>query len=203
MGRRTFRLPRDGRACPGAHLARLSRRHRTAHLAGVRFRWDSAAFREHQQRKIPLDISVPCCWEEEMEQVKKFWFLFLLVDFLISFHATEAISVLASLSLFYFNSTSNRTEFERCECGLYGFNSPYIGAQGVVGIPVSTADRYACDRNTAFTVMEAPWIALIERGNCSFAEKIQVATRRGAAAAVIYNSRGRGNNTLLMAHQGE
>uniref|UniRef100_A0A8C3QD60 PA domain-containing protein n=1 Tax=Geospiza parvula TaxID=87175 RepID=A0A8C3QD60_GEOPR len=113
----------------------------------------------------------------------------------------EAISVLASLSLFYFNSTSNRTVFERCECGLYGFNSPYIGAQGVVGIPVS--DPYACDRNTAFTVMEAPWIALIERGNCSFAEKIQVATRRGAAAAVIYNSRGRGNNTLLMAHQGE
>uniref|UniRef100_A0A8C5JAP8 PA domain-containing protein n=1 Tax=Junco hyemalis TaxID=40217 RepID=A0A8C5JAP8_JUNHY len=105
--------------------------------------------------------------------------------------------------LFYFNSTSNRTLFERCECGLYGFNSPYIGAQGVVGIPVPDADPYACDRNTAFTVMEAPWIALIERGNCSFAEKIQVATRRGAAAAVIYNSRGRGNSTLLMAHQGE
>ncbi|CAN8188470.1 unnamed protein product [Coccothraustes coccothraustes] len=136
-----------------------------------------------------------------MERVKKFWFLFLLMDFLISFHATEAISVLASLSLFYFNSTSNRTVFERCECGLYGFNSPYMGAQGVVGIPVSAADRYACDRNTEFTVREAPWIALIERGNCSFADKIQVATRKGATAAVIYNSRGRGNNTLLMAHQ--
>ncbi|XP_037978870.1 E3 ubiquitin-protein ligase RNF128 isoform X2 [Motacilla alba alba] len=137
-----------------------------------------------------------------MKRVKKFWFLFLLMDFLISFHATEAISVMASLSLFYFNSTSNRTVFERCECGLYGFNSPYVGAQGVVGIPVHAADHFACDKNTDFTVTEAPWIALIERGNCSFAEKIQVATRRGATAAVIYNSRGRGNSTLLMAHHG-
>uniref|UniRef100_A0A803VIR4 PA domain-containing protein n=1 Tax=Ficedula albicollis TaxID=59894 RepID=A0A803VIR4_FICAL len=114
----------------------------------------------------------------------------------------KAISVMASVSLFYFNSTSNRTVFERCECGLYGFNSPCLSAQGVVGVPVS-ADPYACDKNTDFTVMKAPWIALIERGNCSFAEKIQVATRRGATAAVIYNSQGKGNNTLLMVHQGE
>ncbi|NXO71258.1 RN128 ligase, partial [Phainopepla nitens] len=136
-----------------------------------------------------------------MKRVKKFWFLFLLVDFLISFHPTEAISAMASVSLFYFNSTSNRTVFERCECGLYGFNSPRLSAHGVVGIPVS-ADPYACDKNTECTVMKAPWIALIERGNCSFAEKIQVATRRGATAAVIYNSRGKGNQALLMAHQG-
>ncbi|NWW40114.1 RN128 ligase, partial [Panurus biarmicus] len=136
-----------------------------------------------------------------MKQVEKFWLLFLLMGFLISFHTPEAISVMASVSLFYFNSTSNRTVFERCECGLYGFHSPCLSAQGVVGIPTS-ADPYACDKNTDFTVMKAPWIALIERGNCSFAEKIQVATRRGATAAVIYNSQGKGNNTLLMAHQG-
>ncbi|NXI27965.1 RN128 ligase, partial [Sterrhoptilus dennistouni] len=136
-----------------------------------------------------------------MKRVEKFWFLFLLMDFLIWFHTTETISVTASVSLFYYNSTSNRTVFERCECGQYGFNSPLLGAQGVVGIPVS-ADPYACDKNTDFSVTEAPWIALIERGNCTFAEKIQAATRRGAIAAVIYNSQGKGNNTLLMAHPG-
>lgn len=65
------------------------------------------------------------------------------------------------------------------------------------------ADPYACDKNTDFTVIKALWLALMERGNCSFAEKIQVVTRRGAAAAVIYNSKGKGNNTLLMAHPGE
>ncbi|TRZ16678.1 hypothetical protein HGM15179_010451 [Zosterops borbonicus] len=137
-----------------------------------------------------------------MKRVEKFWFLFLLMDFLIWFHTTETISVTASVSLFYYNSTSNRTVFERCECGQYGFNSPLLGAQGVVGIPLS-ADPYACDKNTDFSVTEAPWIALIERGNCTFAEKIQAATRRGAIAAVIYNSQGKGNNTLLMAHPGE
>lgn len=122
-----------------------------------------------------------------MKRVEKMWFLFSLMDFLISFHITEAISVMASLSLFYFNSTNNRTVFESCECGLYEFNSPCLSAQGVLGIPVS-ADPYACDKNTDFTIMKALWIALIERGNCSFAEKIQVVTRRRATAAVIYNS---------------
>ncbi|NXM56212.1 RN128 ligase, partial [Illadopsis cleaveri] len=135
-----------------------------------------------------------------MKRVEKFWFLFLLMNFLIWFHTTETISVMASVSLFYYNSTSNRTVFEHCECGKYGFNSPLLGAQGVVGIPVS-ADLSACDKNTDFTVTEAPWIALIERGNCSFTEKIQVATRRGAVAAVIYNSEGR-DNTLTMVHPG-
>ncbi|NXA58167.1 RN128 ligase, partial [Mohoua ochrocephala] len=136
-----------------------------------------------------------------MNRVEKFCFLFLLVEFLVSFHTPEAISVLASISLFYFNSTSNRTVFERCECGLYGFHSPRLSAQGLVSIPVS-ADPYACDKKTDFTVMKAPWIALIERGNCTFAEKIQVATQRGATGVVIYNSQGKGNNTLLMAHHG-
>ncbi|NWT88920.1 RN128 ligase, partial [Lanius ludovicianus] len=139
-----------------------------------------------------------------MKQVEKFCFLFLPVDFLISFHTPEAISVSASVSLFYFNSTSNRTVFERCECGLYGFlhfNSSCLSAQGLVGNPVS-ADPYACDKRTDFTVMKALWVALIEGGNCNFAEKIQVAAGRGATAAMIYNSQGKGKSSLLMANHG-
>ncbi|NWW76994.1 RN128 ligase, partial [Climacteris rufus] len=136
-----------------------------------------------------------------MKPGDKFGFCLLLLEFFISFEPTEAISVTAFVTLFYFNSTSNGTVFERCECGLYGFHSPLLSAQGLVGIPVS-ADQDACDKNTEFTITQAPWIALIERGNCSFTEKIQVATRRGATAAVIYNSQGKGNNTLLMAHPG-
>ncbi|XP_063273052.1 RING finger protein 148-like [Prinia subflava] len=205
-GRRTFPLAAAPRSGVSPALAPLSSRHCRAHLAGVTFPLalgcSLCSHCGHRQRKISLDISVCCCWEEAMKRDEKFWFLFLLMDFLISFHTSEAISVMASVSLFYFNSTSNRTVFERCECGVYGFNSPYLSAQGVVGIPVS-ADHYACHKNTDFTVTEPPWIALIERGNCTFAEKIQVATRRGAAAAVIYNSQGKGNNTLLMAHPGE
>lgn len=114
---------------------------------------------------------------------------------------TEAFSVRASLSLFYFDSTSNKSVSEHCRCGLYGLNSPLLSARGLVGIPVSD-NLQACDENTHFTVTKPPWIALMERGNCSFAEKIKVATRRGATAAVIYNELGKGNNTVLMSHLG-
>ncbi|XP_064525875.1 E3 ubiquitin-protein ligase RNF128 isoform X2 [Pseudopipra pipra] len=136
-----------------------------------------------------------------MKQVEQLWVFCLLLDFLILFNTTEAMSVMASVSLFYFNSTSNRTVFERCECGLYGFNSPRLSAQGLVSIPTS-GNHQACDKNTEFTVTSEPWIALIERGNCNFTEKIQVATRKGATAAVIYNSQGKGNHPLVMLHPG-
>lgn len=107
----------------------------------------------------------------------------------------------AAVSLFYFNSTINRTVSEYCECGRYGANSPLLRAQGLVGIPKSNLQ--ACDPNTQFTVTEHPWIALIERGNCTFAEKIKVAARRGATAAVVYNAPDKGNGTVLMSHLGE
>ncbi|XP_009329282.1 PREDICTED: E3 ubiquitin-protein ligase RNF128 [Pygoscelis adeliae] len=136
-----------------------------------------------------------------MKQVDKFSFFCLLVVVSILFKTTEALPVNASVSLFYFNSTSNRSVSERCECGLYGLNSPLLSAWGLVGIPKS-ANLQACDANTQFTVTSPPWIALIERGNCSFAEKIKVAARRGARAAVIYNALDKGNDTVLMSHLG-
>ncbi|KAF1421541.1 hypothetical protein FQV22_0004701, partial [Spheniscus magellanicus] len=136
-----------------------------------------------------------------MKQVDKFIFFCLLVVVSILFKTTEALSVSASVSLFYFNSTSNRSVSEQCECGLYGLNSPLLSARGLVGIPKS-ANLQACDANTQFTITKPPWIALMERGNCSFAEKIKVAARRGARAAVIYNALDKGDDTVLMSHLG-
>ncbi|NXF67853.1 RN128 ligase, partial [Ciccaba nigrolineata] len=136
-----------------------------------------------------------------MKQAVKFIFFCLLVEVSTLFKTTEAFSVRASVSLFYFNSTSNRSVSEQCECGLYGAHSPLLSARGLLAIP-KAADLQACDADTQFTVTEAPWIALIERGNCSFAKKINVAARRGAAAAVIYNAHGKGSSTVLMSHLG-
>ncbi|NXK02413.1 RN128 ligase, partial [Herpetotheres cachinnans] len=136
-----------------------------------------------------------------MKQADKFSFFCLLVVGSILFKTTEAFSVSASVSLFYFNSTSNRSVSEHCECGLYGLHSPVLSARGLVGIP-KFANLQACDANTQFTVTKPPWIALIERGNCSFAEKINVAARRGATAAVIYNALDKGKGTILMSHLG-
>ncbi|NWU61413.1 RN128 ligase, partial [Pterocles burchelli] len=136
-----------------------------------------------------------------MKQAAKFRFFCLMVVVGILFKTMEAFSVRASVSLLYFNSSSNRSVSEQCRCGLYGLHSPLLSARGLVSIPKST-DLQACDANTQFTITNPPWIALIERGNCSFAEKIKLAARRGATAAVIYNAPHKGDNTVLMSHVG-
>ncbi|XP_062440529.1 E3 ubiquitin-protein ligase RNF128 isoform X2 [Rhea pennata] len=136
-----------------------------------------------------------------MKQENNFNLSCLLVIINILFKAAGTLPVNAFVSLFYFNSTGNRSMSEQCECGLYGLNSPLLSAQGLVGIPKS-ANLQACDLNTQFTSMEPPWIALIERGNCTFAEKIKLAARRGATAAVIYNAADKGNYPIPMSHIG-
>ncbi|XP_065266805.1 E3 ubiquitin-protein ligase RNF128 isoform X2 [Emys orbicularis] len=117
----------------------------------------------------------------------------------ILFRAAETVP--AYVTLFYFNNTSNSTVTEYCECGMYGANSPLGTATGLVGIPKS-ANLQACDSNTEFTVTEAPWIALIERGNCRFSEKIKLAAKKGAEAVVIYNAPESGGYPIPMAHSG-
>ncbi|XP_026704648.1 E3 ubiquitin-protein ligase RNF128 [Athene cunicularia] len=141
-----------------------------------------------------------------MKQV--FIFFYLLVEVGILCKTTEAFAVRASVSLFYFNSTSNKSVSEQCDCGLYGSHSPLLSARGLLAIP-KAADFQACNANTEFTIRESPsagnlgWLALIQRGGgCSFADKIRLATERGASAAVIYNYRGTGNEVLPMSHHG-
>lgn len=116
--------------------------------------------------------------------------------------AAEAVPVKANVSLFYFNTLNNSTEADRCECGLYGVHSPAADAQGLVVIPNST-NLQACTWDTEFVASRSPWIALIERGNCTFTEKINRAARQGAEAVVIYNYPSRGNYTVPMAHPGK
>ncbi|XP_066570864.1 E3 ubiquitin-protein ligase RNF128 isoform X1 [Amia ocellicauda] len=86
-----------------------------------------------------------------------------------------------------------------CECGLYGLNSPLLDAEGQVEIP--TRNPQACESDD-FNRSTLPWIALIERGNCTFTEKISLAQQRGASAVVIYNIKGTGNETSPMIHHG-
>ncbi|KAL8180858.1 UNVERIFIED_CONTAM: hypothetical protein K2H54_037762 [Gekko kuhli] len=116
--------------------------------------------------------------------------------------AAEAVPVKANVSLFYFNTLNNSSETVRCECGLYGVHSPAADAQGLVVIPNST-NLQACTWDTEFVASRSPWVALIERGNCTFTEKINRAAVQGAEAVVIYNYPSRGNYTVPMAHPAE
>ncbi|XP_066190141.1 E3 ubiquitin-protein ligase RNF128 [Sylvia atricapilla] len=100
----------------------------------------------------------------------------------------------------------DRSGWEAGESGLYGLDSPLRSAEGLL-VPPDGPDAFsACDALTNFSGAPAGrpgWLALIQRGGgCSFADKIRLAAERGAAAAVIYNSRGTGNEVLPMSHHG-
>uniref|UniRef100_A0A8B9N4J4 Ring finger protein 128 n=1 Tax=Accipiter nisus TaxID=211598 RepID=A0A8B9N4J4_9AVES len=110
----------------------------------------------------------------------------------------------------------NRSGWEASESGLYGQDSPLQAAAGVLVLPDGRDSFNACSARTNFSGIPPPgagtgagtgnspgWLALIQRGGgCSFADKIRLAAERGAAAAVIYNYRGTGNEVLPMSHHG-
>ncbi|XP_051795502.1 RING finger protein 148-like [Acanthochromis polyacanthus] len=109
------------------------------------------------------------------------------------------VSWTAVVEISYVNS-NNVTEEKVCECGVYGRDSPLDKAKGIVTLP--KGDPVACNpydfsnRNSS----SPPWIALVKRGNCTFAEKINAAKRQGAAGVVVYNEDGSGNSTTQMVH---
>ncbi|XP_072451669.1 E3 ubiquitin-protein ligase RNF128 isoform X2 [Chiloscyllium punctatum] len=107
---------------------------------------------------------------------------------------------IAIVNVTNFSASANRT-LTTSVPGRYGNNSPVKGASGVVGIP-TTQDALACEENVDFSATESTWIALVERGNCTFAKKIENGIRRGAAAVVIFNSAGKGNRTDPFIHYG-
>ncbi|XP_036031360.1 E3 ubiquitin-protein ligase RNF128 isoform X2 [Onychomys torridus] len=129
-------------------------------------------------------------------------FFHCLAIFTFLLQSTASFSMNAYVTVTYFNETSNYTKTETCECGVYGLASPVANAMGVVGIPKNNSNYQACDYNTEFTNTDKPWIALIERGNCTFSEKIRTAGRKNADAVVIYNAPEAGNQTIQMANFG-
>lgn len=129
-------------------------------------------------------------------------FFHCLAIFAFLLQSTASFSMNAYVTVTYFNKTSNDTITDTCECGVYGLASRVANAMGVVGIPQGS-NYQACDRNTNFTYTDKPWIALIERGNCTFSDKIQAASEKNPDAVVIFNSPKTGNQTIQMAYIGK
>ncbi|CAB1316237.1 unnamed protein product [Coregonus sp. 'balchen'] len=156
-------------------------------------------------RKTGLDSTTGVASVFERKMGKRGTHCFGLVFFtllcLITAQNTGANMVfwMATIQTRYWNTSDNKTVLQSCECGLYGAHSPVISASGEVTLPIS--DPLACGPQTSFNSSE-PWIALIQRGNCTFTEKILAAAESGAAGVVIYNLPGTGNEEIPMMHHG-
>ncbi|XP_036403765.1 E3 ubiquitin-protein ligase RNF130 isoform X2 [Megalops cyprinoides] len=92
--------------------------------------------------------------------------------------------------------------------GRYGQNSPKTDAKGIVIAPApifGVVDRKGCDPHTHFIVppKTAHWVALLQRGVCTFKEKILKAAAFNASAVLIYNNSSKeSTGTVTMAHEG-
>ncbi|XP_073343244.1 E3 ubiquitin-protein ligase RNF130 isoform X1 [Pagrus major] len=89
--------------------------------------------------------------------------------------------------------------------GTYGQNSPKVDTRGVVIAPAphhGVVDRQGCDPGTRFLVphRSVHWVALLQRGNCTFKEKILKAAAYNATAVLIYNNST--DQTVKMGHEG-
>ncbi|KAG8448159.1 hypothetical protein GDO86_015304 [Hymenochirus boettgeri] len=126
----------------------------------------------------------------------------LIISIVVEVQSANTYEANAYVNLSYYSLQLNSTVVKYCECGLYGVNSPMLRAQGIVSIPKSP-NLQGCDPNTNFSSTVKPWIALIERGNCTFSDKILLAAKQGASAVVIYNAPSSyGNRTIPMVHYG-
>lgn len=64
-------------------------------------------------------------------------------------------------------------------------------------------DRQGCDPSTRFLVpsRNVHWVALLQRGNCTFREKILKAAAYNATGVLIYNNST--DKTVRMGHEGQ
>ncbi|XP_008827088.1 RING finger protein 148 [Nannospalax galili] len=97
----------------------------------------------------------------------------------------------------------NRIITEFGESGVFGNHSPLERVSGAVVLPEGWS-KNACNPLTNFSRPDQgdSWLALIERGGCTFTHKINVAAEKGANGVIIYNYPGTGNKVFPMFHQG-
>ncbi|XP_044124596.1 E3 ubiquitin-protein ligase RNF128 [Bufo gargarizans] len=117
--------------------------------------------------------------------------------------------VLWTANVNYSYVMENKTYWDEGEIGVYGQDSPVDRAYGLVVLPRRRQHHYSspnmCPPHLNFSVPENynnAWIALIQRGDCPFSEKIKAASEAGAKAVVIYNNEGNENGVFEMSHPG-
>ncbi|KAM6202276.1 E3 ubiquitin-protein ligase RNF133 [Rhynchocyon petersi] len=129
------------------------------------------------------------------------WLIKLCVLWLLSGKCCKAGAVWTAYMNISFLA-GNRILSELGEIGVFGRSSALKRVAGIV-VPPDGKIQNACSLNTNFSGSKdaETWLALIERGRCTFTRKIKVAARKGASGVVIYNFPGTGNQVFPMSHQ--
>ncbi|XP_064810961.1 E3 ubiquitin-protein ligase RNF130-like isoform X1 [Oncorhynchus masou masou] len=129
---------------------------------------------------------------------------------ILSIRADKTISkedhVSATVNATVLDSKGNPKQILTKDDGMYGQNSPKVDAKGIVIAPApnhGVVDRQGCDPHTRFVVppRTGHWVALLQRGNCTFKEKILKASAFNASAVLIYNNNSK-EDTVKMGHEG-
>lgn len=92
------------------------------------------------------------------------------------------------------------------EHGRYGLQSPKRAVTGLLLEPLpieGVPNRLGCDARTRFHVPPnvTHWAALLQRGNCTFRQKVLRAASQNVSAVIIYNNVSREDH-ITMTHQG-
>ncbi|XP_055745234.1 E3 ubiquitin-protein ligase RNF130-like isoform X2 [Salvelinus fontinalis] len=129
---------------------------------------------------------------------------------ILSIRADKTISkedhVTATVNATVLDSKGNPKQILTKDDGTYGQNSPKVDAKGIVIGPApnhGVVDLQGCDPHTRFVVppRTGHWVALLQRGNCTFKEKILKASAFNASAVLIYNNNSN-EDTVKMGHEG-
>lgn len=112
--------------------------------------------------------------------------------------------VVATVNVTATDSRGNVVHMSSSEDALFGLHSPKTETRGVLLAPTphnGGLDLQGCDPQTRFSPPRSvQWVALLQRGNCTFREKIQRAASYKANAVLIYNNSS--NETVRMGHEG-
>lgn len=112
--------------------------------------------------------------------------------------------VVATVNATVTDSRGNIVHMSSSEDALFGLHSPKTEARGLLLAPSPSSggmDLQGCDPHTRFSPPRSvQWVALLQRGNCTFREKIQRAASYKASAVLIYNNSS--NETVRMGHEG-
>ncbi|XP_037368302.1 E3 ubiquitin-protein ligase RNF133 [Talpa occidentalis] len=129
------------------------------------------------------------------------WLLKLSFLWLLSQSSCRAGAVWTAYMNISFHAY-NRVHSELGETGVFGRSSALKRVVGVI-VPPGGNIQNACSPNTSFNrskISEA-WLALVERGGCTFTQKIKVAIAKGASGVIIYNFAGTGKQVFPISHQ--